>query len=100
MSTERINIRVLTETQAREIEEWDTLYTCDVCEKQETRYAPRSTWMPLGWRHLGLQFTLSDSEDLGEDRAGWYLCSAPCMVKQLDALYVVAAPKPKEEQPE
>ena len=100
MSNERINIRARTETQTREIEEWDTLYTCDVCGKQETRYMPRSTWMPLGWKHLGLQSTLSDWEDLGEDRAGWYLCSAPCVVKQLDALYVVAAPKPKEEQPE
>ena len=97
MSNERINIRARTETQTREIEEWDILYTCDICGRQETRYAPRSTWMPLGWKHLGLQFTVSNSEDLGEDRTGWYLCSEPCVVKQLNALYVIATSKPKEQ---
>jgi len=86
MSSERINIRTRTETQTREIEGWDILYTCDICGKQETRYAPRSWWLPLGWKHLALQFTLSDSEDLGEERTGWHLCSAPCMVKQLETL--------------
>jgi len=86
MSSERINIRARTETQTREIEEWDTLYTCDICGRQETRHEPRSTWLPLGWKHLGLQFTLSDSEGLGEDRTGWHLCSRLCLVKQLETL--------------
>lgn len=84
MSNRKINVRRRTETETRVIEESDRLYTCDVCDRQETRYHPQCYWLPPGWQHLAL--TIAVSENIGSARQGWDLCSSACFNRALGRL--------------
>ena len=89
MSIEEINVRRRTETETRELEESDRLYTCDVCGRQETRYHPKCYWLPLGWQHLSL--TIGVSEELGSSRQGWDICSYTCLHTAIDRIAAATA---------